>query len=49
MIAPDPPSTRNLAKNAQRTASPVALGRAVPILADAVKVLLKFEEPIFTL
>ena len=31
------------------TASPVALGRAVPILADAVKVPLKFEKPIFTL
>ena len=31
------------------TASPVALGKAVPILADAVKVPLKFEKPIFTL
>jgi len=31
------------------TASPVALGKAVPILADGVKVPLKFEKPIFTL
>ena len=31
------------------TASPVALGEAVPILADGVKVPLKFEKPIFTL
>jgi hypothetical protein len=31
------------------TAAPVVLGKAVPNLADGVKVPLKFEKPIFTL